>query len=559
MKTISKKSLAALLILCLVLCLLTACANGSKAPDRQTPAAETETVEEQAPAAETETAEEQAPAAEAEAPDAQAGEELLQTIFEANQLEPLFSRHESMTILFSNSEAPDGYDVIWQTADAYFQTYSDWYAVWAQDQVVYQMYRDTAAGSVDLLVRYDYDDDNSPYSMLGDVFEEFYDAEHETFLSVTEEDGRLILSSQYDESMSRQLLEDQGLEYTGQTVYSRLTVDAENYDVFFIGVYLIEDGEEHFLSTEEFSYDRPEPFSCLTLRAAIDRTARKKIKVSFLVDPGTDHEQFKSIVVPGNTDCWINCGSVPYVYFYDLSQTTVSGWDRMHDITVFIYTNPDEALSEHFQELYDATDPKGLVLKDELGNTLKDGDTLSGHYYYKVYVEDIPEEAETIETAWARGDLDADEHEEWAERKLHTDEHGRYIRIVPVVGADYTQETMFARLDEDDEDVVRINFLYDRETVRNTAVPELLSLEDPKVGQTDYVLRWKPVEGAEFYEVLWYTPSGNDFYYGVDEPEFFLSDVEGALDEVGEYTLYILPYGDGMPFTYGAWTSDVTE
>lgn len=108
-------------------------------------------------------------------------------------------------------------------------------------------------------------------------------------------------------------------------------------------------------------------------------------------------------------------------------------------------------------------------------------------------------------------------------------------------------------------DVVRINFLYDRETVRNTAVPELLSLEDPKVGQTDHVLRWKPVEGAEFYEVLWYTPSGNVFYYGVDEPEFFLSDVEGALDEVGEYTLYILPYGDGMPFTYGAWTSDVTE
>lgn len=203
---------------------------------------------------------------------------------------------------------------------------------------------------------------------------------------------------------------------------------------------------------------------------------------------------------------------------------------------------------------------EGLILKDAEGNVLEDGATLSGHYYYKVYVEGVPEEYEGIQTGWVRDVLDAEAPEDWeAIRSLYSDETGRYIRIVPVVGAEYTQETMFARLDENDEHLVRINFIYDRETVKETEPPTLISEDDPKVGQKDYLLQWEPVEGAEFYQVLWYTPSGNIFYYGVTDPEFPLSKVEGALDEAGTYTLYILPYGDGMPFTYGAWTSDVTE
>ena len=202
----------------------------------------------------------------------------------------------------------------------------------------------------------------------------------------------------------------------------------------------------------------------------------------------------------------------------------------------------------------------GLILKDADGNVLEKGATLSGHYYYKVYVEGVPEEYEGIQTAWMRDVLDAEDHDEWeAIRYLHEDEIGRYILIVPVVGAEYIQETMFARLDENDTNITQINFTYDRETVKETDPPTLISEDDPKVGEENYLLQWNPVEGAEFYEVLWYTPSENVFYYGVTDPEFPLSEIEGALDEAGTYTLYILPYGDGMPFTYGAWTSEVTE
>lgn len=203
---------------------------------------------------------------------------------------------------------------------------------------------------------------------------------------------------------------------------------------------------------------------------------------------------------------------------------------------------------------------EGLILKGAEGNSLEKGATLSGHYYYKVYVEGVPEDYEGIQTAWVRDVLDAEAPTDWeAIRYLDEDELGRYILVIPVVGADYTQETMFARLDENDTDLVQINFSYDRETVKETEPPTLITEEEPKVGQTDYVLQWNTVEGAEFYEVLWYTPSGDVFYYGVVNPEFPLSEVEGALDEAGEYTLYIIPYGDGMPFTSGSWTCEVTE
>ena len=205
-------------------------------------------------------------------------------------------------------------------------------------------------------------------------------------------------------------------------------------------------------------------------------------------------------------------------------------------------------------------DAEGLVLKDQDGNVLEEGTVLSGRYYYKIYVEGVPEDREGIQTGWVRDVLDAKEPVDWEQiRYLDADENGRYFIVIPVVGAEYTQETMFARLDENDTNLVSISFIYDRETVKETEPPQLINTVDPKVNEADYVLEWEPVEGAEYYELIWETPSGEIFYYGMTSPEFPLSAVEGALTEAGEYSLYIFPYGDGMPFTYGAWTSQVTE
>ena len=191
---------------------------------------------------------------------------------------------------------------------------------------------------------------------------------------------------------------------------------------------------------------------------------------------------------------------------------------------------------------------------------LEDGAVLSGRYYYKIYVEGVPEDCEGIQTGWVRDVVDATEPIDWeAIRYLRTDENGTFFLVIPVLGGAYTQETMFARLDENDTDLRRLGFVYDRETTRETEPPTLITQEDPKVGQTDFVLQWAPVEGAELYELLWVTPSQKKFYFNIINPIFYFDGLEGALDEVGEYTLYIMPYGDGMPFTYGAWTSEVTE
>ena len=202
----------------------------------------------------------------------------------------------------------------------------------------------------------------------------------------------------------------------------------------------------------------------------------------------------------------------------------------------------------------------GLVLKDADGNVLEDGAELSGKYYYKIYAEGVPEDYEGIQTAWVRDVVDAEAPTEWeALRRLYTDENGRYIFIIPALGGKYTQETMFARLDENDPNMIRINLGYDRDTEIETEPPTLTSETELKVGQADYTLQWTAVENAEFYEVLWVTPSEKMFYYGVFKPEFLLSKVNGALDEAGECILYILPYGEGRPYTFGKWTFKVTE
>ena len=82
----------------------------------------------------------------AEAPDKQSFSELMCAIVAANQPEILWGRYESLTFQFSNPAAPDGYDVVWQTKDAYYQSYADLFAVWEKDQVYCRMDWEQEAG-----------------------------------------------------------------------------------------------------------------------------------------------------------------------------------------------------------------------------------------------------------------------------------------------------------------------------------------------------------------------------------------------------------------------------
>ena len=282
--------------------------------------------------------------------------ELIQAIWAANQLEALFSRHESLQILSSNPAAPDGYDLIWETPDAYYQSFADYFAILERDQTFYVL-QDWRENGIILMAGYDYDSYYHLYTLAGKTADDLIDPEHERPIDSYEKDGKLYLTIEFDESLAQQSLESMGLEYSGQAVISRVTMDAASYEILAWNKYTVENGEETVFSTIQVSYDRPEPIACLTLRAAFERTGVATMTITQVFDPDTDHEVVNVMTVPVNTNCSNIC-SVPYVYFYDKELTRCTGWDRMSDLTVYIYTNPDEALNQHFLELYNEETPQ---------------------------------------------------------------------------------------------------------------------------------------------------------------------------------------------------------
>ncbi len=283
--------------------------------------------------------------------------ELVHTIYEANTLDSLFSRHGSVQFLMSDTDAPDGYDLIWETKEVYYQSYADWFAHWEKDQVYCELIYYGEEDSYTLVAGYDHARYYHAYCFASSEAE-IVDTEHETPVGCTEQDGRLILTVQYDAERSQRAMESMGLEYAGQTVMARLTVDAETYEIEDFCRYFAADGKEQVIYSCRIAYDRPEPVASRTLRAVIERDYVKTMDVTYVVDPGTDHEAVKTITLPLNTSCDSICSS-PTVYFYDLEQTRCTGWDRMSDLTVYIYTDPDEALNQRFDAAYDAALPQG--------------------------------------------------------------------------------------------------------------------------------------------------------------------------------------------------------
>ena len=278
--------------------------------------------------------------------------ELIQAIFEANQLEALFSRHESLQFLSTNPAAPDGYDVIWETPDVYYQSFADYYAVLERDQIYYMLH-DQGENGISLLAGYDYDPYYHLYTIAGSTVNDLIDPAHERPTDSYEQDGKLYLTIENDDSLAQKSLESLGLEYTGQTVMSRMTVDAATYEILAWEKFTVENGEESVFATVKVSYDRPQPIACLALRAAFERKDVKTMNITQVFDPDTDHEIVKTITVPANTNCNALC-STPYVYFYDKEQTRCTGWDRMSDITVYYYLDPSEELQARFNDLYNA-------------------------------------------------------------------------------------------------------------------------------------------------------------------------------------------------------------
>ena len=191
----------------------------------------------------------------------------------------------------------------------------------------------------------------------------------------------------------------------------------------------------------------------------------------------------------------------------------------------------------------------GIVIKNESGTVLNDGDSVSGQFYYKFYVEGLPEDCNELYFAWTENMNATEPDGEWEdEPRGLEDENGRKVLyIMPEIEGNYDQEIMFARVDENSE-IRRIVLQYNRSAVlAESAKPVITNTVAPTVGQQNYQLEWTPVEGVQYYQIVWDLP-GDDAYetYWSDSERLDLRYVgNDPTTYIGEHRVRVYAFADG--------------
>lgn len=290
--------------------------------------------------------------------------EINHAIYEANQLDALFSRHESGTFTFTYAFKPENDSVIWETPKGCFQTWRDGTAQYIKEHVMYSLFPEDQPEETELSCTCVYGEPYR-YCYVAEPEEAFYSPEHERDLGCFEEDGLLTLISEFDESLSREFIEAEGQTYSGEIVRSKMTVDAKNYDILDYRLSIPEDGNEKTIVSIQATYDEPEPLAGRLLKSAFEHASRNMMNVTYIFDPGTDHEAVSTITVPTNTECRIYGLDVPFAFFDDPDCTTITSWDMLSDHTFYVITNPSDEINERFQKAQDAASQKSASADSE--------------------------------------------------------------------------------------------------------------------------------------------------------------------------------------------------
>ena len=187
----------------------------------------------------------------------------------------------------------------------------------------------------------------------------------------------------------------------------------------------------------------------------------------------------------------------------------------------------------------------GMILKNEAGDVLNDGDSLEGKAYYRIYVSGLPDGCEGIYLGWTE-DMNAEQPDGWEDmpRRLGYDEikQSYFLEIIPDPFDGYDQEIMFARIGEDDQYVRKIQLYYNREEVANVR-PRITRTNDPELGQEDFALSWTAVANADCYFIRWELPTGDYLLYSTGETSITLEMQDGrpAIEQAGSYLAEVIP------------------
>ncbi len=276
-------------------------------------------------------------------------------IYEANQLDAIYGRHESVAFIYTYAEdhLRDGY--VWENADNVYQEWGTSEAEYNRDRVFYEMSYDAETDAMITRCGFNCDPEYNPFFCILEMSEEeFLDNEqHEHYTEFSHENGIIRTASRFDETLSRKWIEDRwGLEYKGQYVRTESVINEDNYEFISSSLIMVEDGKDAFSFVTTVEYDVPEPAASRNLRATYERKSENMMNINFVADPGTDHEITRKVTVPINSDVGIKAGDVPYVYFNDPDCETLSHWDRISDNSYYIFTNPDEAVTEKYEKMF---------------------------------------------------------------------------------------------------------------------------------------------------------------------------------------------------------------
>lgn len=281
--------------------------------------------------------------------------EINHSIYDANQLDSLFSRHESVayTFTFANDYENNGY--VWETKDSIYQEWGSRQSEYVKDRIFYCMEYDSETDSLISRVGVDFIPDSPElYCIAGGSEGEFFDEDHDNVKDCYTEDKYLHMSSEFDNTLSKAWTEQfYGEDYKGKLISCDIIIDKDTYDISRITYSITQGGKKQVLSETIVEYDIPKPAACKNLCAAFERESENMLTLKYVVDPGTDREIKREITVPVNSEGGFRNGDVPYVYFNDADCNKLEHWDRLSDNTYYVFTYPSDELTEKFNKMLD--------------------------------------------------------------------------------------------------------------------------------------------------------------------------------------------------------------
>ena len=270
-------------------------------------------------------------------------DEYQEKIFAANQRPAIFRNHKSMTMESDFGIDPGEYkaDYNWFAEDVtYYRAPA--YEEFSLPDVRFELngigseWNPTATYYLDMI------EGGYQFWPVPENYNDWYDPECETITEMYIQDGKLHMTSVYNEAGTENyysILLPQ-VEYTGGTLRYTAVVDAQSLEFLEDSTYIEKDGTSEPLITDTFRYEEPIPSGINVIEGFFERyNINSTVTVTATSNPGTEKEMTKSVTVPANSWVYFYTPDIenPVCYLdYECTQPYTEEWDMMSDLTIYI-------------------------------------------------------------------------------------------------------------------------------------------------------------------------------------------------------------------------------